>query len=134
MEMSIARERIAGQRGELRGWRPLTVGDVAVVAVQVIGMSREEPGTLGVRVVVAGRTAGAIRVQGPAAAEQALRRRSVLGEGDPFRVEHTGELHEGEDEQGDDPAAWPWVALVVHVPERQLPAIAGLTSDTVPAG
>ena len=133
MEMSIARERIAAQRGELRGWHPLTIGEVAVVAVQVIGMSREDSGALGVRVVVAGRSAEAIDAQGPAAAEQALRRRSVLAEGDPFRVEQTGELHEGTWEPGDDPLAWPWVALVVHVPERQLPAIAGLTSDTVPA-
>jgi len=134
MEMSIARQRIAMQRGELRGWRPLTIGDVAVVAVQVIGMSREESGTLGMRVVVAGRSADALALRGHEAAEQALRRRSVLGEGDPFHVEHTGELHEGLGEPGDDPLSWPWVALVVHVPERQLPAIAGLTSDTVPAG
>ncbi|MGH2345484.1 MAG: hypothetical protein ACRDG4_09690, partial [Chloroflexota bacterium] len=35
-----ARARIAAQRGELRGWRPLIVGDVAVTAVQVLGMVR----------------------------------------------------------------------------------------------
>lgn len=133
MDVSIARARIAAQRGELRGWRPLTLGDVATIAVQVLGMSRDDPRTLGLRVVVAGRSAEAIAAHGPAAAEQALRRRSVLGEDDPFRIEHTGELHKAHDQLGDDPLTWPWVALVVHAPERQLPAIAGLASDTVPA-
>ena len=54
--LAEARARIAAQRGELRGWRPLTIGDVAVVALQVLGMASNESHTVGLRVVVAGRT------------------------------------------------------------------------------
>ena len=126
-----ARARIAAQRGELRGWRPLTIGDVAVTALQVLGMVRNAPGEVGLRVVVAGRTTEAIAQDGPQAAEILLRRRSVLGVDDPFSVEYTGDLHPG-DGQSDDPLAWPWTTLIVHMPERQLPAIAGLATDTVP--
>ncbi len=127
-----ARARIAAQRGELRGWRPLTIGDVAITALQVLGMVRNVPGEVGLRVVVAGRTSEAIVQRGAQAAETLLRRRSVLGADDPFSVEYTGELHTG-DGQSNDPLAWPWTTLIVHVPARQLPAIAGLATDTVPA-
>ncbi|HVA91504.1 MAG TPA: hypothetical protein VNL71_16860 [Chloroflexota bacterium] len=126
-----ARARIAGQRGELRGWRPLTVGDIAVTAVQVLGMARGAHGAVGIRVVVAGRTGEAIGEQGPAVAEMLLRRRAVLGPDDPFAVEHMGQVHEG-DGQSTDPLTWPWTTLVIHAPERQLPAIAGLATNEVP--
>lgn len=129
--MTSARSRIAAQRGELRGWRPLAMGDVAVVALQVLGMARDDPGSVGLRAVVAGRTGAAIEQHGRAVAERILRKRSVLGPDDPFVVEHTGDLHEGNGES-EDPIDWPWVGLVLHVPERQLPAIAGLATDTVP--
>lgn len=129
--LAMARARIAVQRGELHGWRPLTFGDVAVVAVQVLGMARGEPDTVGLRVVVAGRTTQAIEQQGATVAEIALRRRSVLAPDDAFSLVHTGEGHEG-DGTSDEPLHWPWVALVIHVPQRQLPAIAGLATDTVP--
>ena len=127
-----ARERIAAQRGELRGWRPLTMGDVAVVALQVLGVVRGAPGLLGLRVIVAGATPEALNQRGLAAAERALRRRAVLAEDDAFVVEHLGALHEGSGDAGDDPLMWPWLAAVIHVPERRLPAIAGLATDTVP--
>ena len=130
--LAAVRARIAAQRGELRGWRPLTVGDIAVTAVQVLGMARDADGAVGIRVVVAGRSAEAIAARGAEVAERLLRRRAVLGPDDPFRVEYTGEGHEG-DGQSPDPLVWPWTTLVLHVPERQLPAIAGLATNTVPS-
>ena len=126
-----ARARIAAQRGELRGWRPLVIGDVAVTALQVLGMARDEPETVGLRVVLAGRTRDAIEQHGTAVVEQALQRRSVLREEDALRVVHTGDGHDG-DGGSEDPLDWPWITLVIHVPVRQLPAIAGLATDTVP--
>ena len=126
-----ARERIGAQRGELRGWRPLVIGDVAVVALQVLGTARHDDQTIGLRVVVAGRSADAIQSHGRAAAERALRKRSVIGDGDPFVVVDTGPLRDGTPESA-DPIDWPWIPLVIHVPMRQLPAIAGLATDTVP--
>ena len=131
-QLAAARQRIAAQRGELRGWRPLTIVDVAVVALQVLGMARAVPDTVGLRVVVAGATPEALDRRGLAVAERALRRRAVLADEDEFAVEHVGALHEGNGEPGDDPLAWPWMPIVIHVPERQLPAIAGLATDTVP--
>jgi hypothetical protein len=129
--IAAARARIAAHRGELRGWRPLTVGDIAVNAVQVLGMARGVPGMVGIRVVVAGRSDEAVALRGPQVAERLLRRRSVLGEDDPFVVESIGALHPG-DGAAEDPLIWPWTTLVIHVSERQLPAIAGLMSDIVP--
>jgi hypothetical protein len=129
--IAAARARIAAHRGELRGWRPLTVGDVAVNAVQVLGMARGVRGMVGIRVVVAGRSDEAVSVRGPQVAERLLRRRSVLGEDDPFVVESIGTPQPGNGE-AEDPLIWPWTTLVIHVPEQQLPAIAGLVSDTVP--
>jgi hypothetical protein len=126
-----ARMRIAAQRGELRGWRPLKVGDVAVTALQVLGMVRTEPHMVGLRVVVAGRTPDAIVQRGAAVAETLLRRRAVLAPEDPLIIVSTGEGHSGEG-TSDDPLRWPWTWLVIHVAERQLPAIAGLATDTVP--
>lgn len=131
MTIEEARARIAAQRGELRGWRPLTQGDVAVMALQVLGMSRGDPDTVGLRVVLAARTPAAAEHDGPGAIERTLRARSVLGPDDPLAVVHTGETHTG-DGDADDPLRWPWFPLVIHVPERQLPAIAGLATDTVP--
>jgi hypothetical protein len=131
--LATARARIAAQRGELRGWRPLTVGDVAVTAVQVLGMARGAHGSVGIRVILAGRTKEAIAERGAAVTEQLLRRRAVLGPDDPFAVEHMGEVHEG-DGQSTNPLAWPWTTLVIHAPERQLPAIAGLATNEVPLG
>jgi hypothetical protein len=129
--IAAARARIAAQRGELRGWRPLTVGDVAVTAVQVLGMARGLQGMVGIRVVVAGRTNEAVSLRGPEVAEHLLRRRAVLGTDDLFVIESVGEHHPGDGEAA-DPLAWPWTTLVIHVAERQLPAIAGLVSDAVP--
>lgn len=126
-----ARARIAAQRGELRGWRPLTVGDIAVTALQVLGMARTEPHTVGLRVVVAGRSVEAIAREGAAVAEVLLRRRAVLAPGDPLTIVSTGNDHQG-DGTSEDPLRWPWTWLVIHVPERQLPAIAGLATDSVP--
>ncbi|MGH2411573.1 MAG: hypothetical protein ACRDGS_14580 [Chloroflexota bacterium] len=131
--LAAARARIAAQRGELRGWRPLIVGDVAVTAVQVLGMARDAHGSVGIRVMLAGRTKEAIDTHGIAVAEQLLRRRAVLGPDDPFVVEHRGEVHEGDGESA-NPLVWPWTTLVVHAPERQLPAIAGLATNEVPIG
>jgi hypothetical protein len=131
--LAAARARIAAQRGELRGWRPLTVGDVAVTAVQVLGMARGAHGAVGIRVILAGRTKEAISEHGAAVAEQLLRRRAVLGPDDPFVVEHRGEVHEGDGESV-NPLVWPWTTLVIHAPERQLPAIAGLATNEVPIG
>jgi hypothetical protein len=104
---------------------------VAVTALQVLGMVRTEPHTVGLRVVVAGRTAEAISREGAAVAEVLLRRRAVLAPGDPLIIAGAGEVHAG-DGTSDDPLRWPWTWLVVHVPERQLPAIAGLATDNVP--
>jgi hypothetical protein len=127
-----ARDRIAAQRGELRGWRPLVVGEVAVTALQVLGMVRGESGMVGMRAVVAARGAEAFAAHGLEVAERLLRARAVLREDDPFEVESVGEWHEG-DGTAASYLAWPWRWLVFHVPERQLPAIAGLASDIVPA-
>lgn len=129
--VAAARARIAEHRGELRGWRPLTVGDVAVTAVQVLGMVRGADREVGIRVVVAGRTNEAIEKRGAQVAESLLRRRAVLGPDDRFVVESVGEPRPGAG-TATDPLTWPWTTLVLHVPERQLPAIAGLVSDTVP--
>jgi hypothetical protein len=126
-----ARARIAAQRGELHGWRPLSVGDVAVTALQVLGMVRSEPQTVGLRVVVAGRTPEAIAREGATVVEMLLRRRAVLAPEDAFSIISTGEDHPG-DGTSNDPLRWPWTWLVIHVPERRLPAIAGLATDTVP--
>lgn len=130
--MEEARSRIGAQRGELRGWRPLTVGDVAVTAVQVLGMVRSEQGNVGMRAVVAARSEEAFARAGLAVAERLLRARSVLGPDDPFSVESLGEWH-ARDGATTNALAWPWRWLVIHVPERQLPAIAGLATDAVPA-
>lgn len=129
--IAAARARIAAQRGELRGWRPLVFGDMAVVAVQVLGMVRNDPETVGLRVIVAGRTPHLIAERGAVVVERALRRRAVLAEHDVFVVVHHGEQHGG-DGESDDALRWPWAPLVVHVPLRQLPAIAGLATNTVP--
>lgn len=129
--IEAARARIGAQRGELRGWRPLAYGDVAVTALQVLGMARDQSGSVGLRVVVAGRRSEALAAHGVATAERVLRARSVLGPDDPFTVVSTSAEHPG-DGSGDDPLAWPWVWLVFHVPEAQLPAIAGLATDSVP--
>jgi hypothetical protein len=129
--IAAARSRIAAHRGELRGWRPLSVGDVAVTAVQVLGMVRGVPGAIGIRVVLAGRTDEVIERRGAQVAERLLRRRAVLGPDDPFIIESVGEVRPGDGATA-DPLMWPWTTLVLHVPERQLPAIAGLVSDTVP--
>ncbi len=129
--IAAARDRIAAHKGELRGWRPLSVGDVAVTAVQVLGMARGVPGVVGIRVVVAGRTGEAISLRGPETAERLLRRRAVLGEDESFIVEQMGEMRPGDGEAA-DPLIWPWTTLVIHVSERQLPAIAGLVSDAAP--
>jgi len=131
--LAAARARIAAQRGELRGWRPLTVGEVAVTAVQVLGMARGAHGTVGIRVILAGRTKEAIGERGAAVAEHLLRRRAVLGPDDPFVVEHRGDIHDG-DGDSENPLIWPWTTLVIHAPERQLPAIAGLATNEVPLG
>ncbi len=135
-EYTAARERIARQKGRLTGWRPLLITtDVAVTALEVLGDVRGEP-AVGLRVVVAGRSAEALDRDGERAADAALRRRAVLGPADPFVVERRGPLHEGEaghgrPDDGDDPLRWPWRALTFHVPADRLPAIAGLATDAV---
>lgn len=126
-----ARARIAGQKGRLRGWRPLPVGhDVAVMALEVLGNVRDEPGWLGLRVAVAGRTPEAIDHEAEQAAALILRKRAVLGPDDSFVVERRGPLRGGE-EPDDDPLTWPWRALTFYVPIERLPAIAGLATDAV---
>jgi hypothetical protein len=127
-----ARERIAAQRGELRGWRPLVIGEVAVTALQVLGMVRGEPGTVGIRAVVAARDEAALAARGLEVAERLLRARAVLAPEDTFAVESVGQWHDGDGASASF-LAWPWRWLVFHVPERQLPAIAGLATDAVPA-
>ena len=153
--IAAARERIARQRGRLTGWRPLRVSDdVAVIALEVLGDVRAEPGQIGMRVVVAGRTPEAVERDGVRGAETALRRRAVLGPDDPLVVERHGPIHdegqtptlvgpihtEGDGEGGgtmsradalDDLLTWPWRTLAFHVPAAYLPAIAGLTTDRV---
>ncbi len=153
--ITAARERIARQRGRLTGWRPLRVGDdVAVIALEVLGDVRAEPGQIGLRVVVAGRTAEAVERDGVRGAETALRRRAVLGPDDPLVVERLGPLRDegrtpplvgagqtdpagdGRDTPSrpdvpDDPPTWPWRTLTFHVPLAYLPAIAGLATDRV---
>lgn len=131
--MEAARARVAAQQGELRGWRPLVHGDVAVVALQVLGTARGEEQTLGLRAVVAGRSDAAIASHGDAALESALRKRAVLVDDDQLVIVHRGEPHGGSPLL-DDPLAWPWQAVVIHVPIRRLPAIAGLAADAVPTG
>jgi hypothetical protein len=84
------------------------------------------------RAVVAARDEAAFTDHGFAVAERLLRARAVLERDDPFEVESVGEWHEG-DGAAASFLAWPWRWLVFHVPERQLPAIAGLATDTVPA-
>src|SRR5262249_24543679 len=63
--------------------------------------------------------------------ERLLRARAVLGADEPLAVESIGDWH-----AGDGGAAgflsWPWRWLVFHVPERRLPAIAGLATDPGP--
>lgn len=130
-KMTWARERIAAQRGRLRGWRPIVNGDVAVVALEVLGVAQGDADMLGLQVIVAGRTQQAIDTLGTAEAERMLRARSVLGPEDPFAVVRRGEVRTG-DANGENPAHWPWIGLVVHVPVRRLPEIAGLASDAVP--
>jgi hypothetical protein len=124
-----ARERIAAQRGELRGWRPLPVGNLVVTALQVLGMAHDAPNTLGLRVVIAGPTREAIEAGEMAATERALRARAVLGADNPLLVVRRGPWHEGAAAAASSPV-WRW--LVVHVPAERLPAIAGLATDTVP--
>lgn len=128
--VTAARARIAAQKGRLRGWRPFAVGDVVIVALEVLGHVRDVPGQLGLRVAVAGRTAGAIDRDAESAAAVALRKRAVLGPADPFTVERRGPLRGGETPT-DDPLTWPWRALTFHVPIDRLPAIAGLATDEV---
>lgn len=129
--MAAARVRIARQRGRLKGWRPLPIGrDIAVVAVEVLGIVRHEPDKLGMRVAVAGRTLEAIRARGELAAESALRKRAVLDPDGAFVVESRGSIHSGVAES-DDPLTWPWQTLTFHVPMDRLPAIAGLATDDV---
>jgi len=128
-----ARARIGAQQGRLRGWRPLAMGaDVAVVAVQVLGMAAHDPLSVGLRVMVAARDAGSFAAQGLAAAEAALRKRGVLGPDDPFELVHQGQLTSmAAQPTPDDPLSWPYVPLTIHVAVRQLPAIAGLATDAV---
>jgi hypothetical protein len=128
--MNRARERIAAQKGRLTGWRPMILGNTAIVALQVLGMARGG-GAIGLNVVVAGRSDAAIDAHGLKAAEVALRKRAVLADADRFDVVRESEIHAG-DGQSNDPIRWPWRTIVVHVPERQLPSIAGLATDTVP--
>lgn len=134
-EHAAARARIAARKGRLRGWRPLPVGgDIAVVALEVLGDVRGMPGQVGLRVAVAGRGAEAIEREGERAAELALRKRAVLGPDDPFVVESRGRLRPGTAENArdsDDLLAWPWRTLTFHVPGARLPAIAGLATDAV---
>ncbi len=130
-QLAASRDRIAAQRGRLRGWRPLPLGEVAVVALEVLGHLRGREDQIGLRVVVAGRTPEAIDRHGEQAAAVLLRRRSVLGPGDPFIVQSRGPLHGGE-QQGDDMLTWPWRTYTFHVPQERLPAIAGLATDDAP--
>jgi hypothetical protein len=129
--MVWARERIAAQRGRLHGWRPILHGDVAVVALEVLGAVRGDPELLGLRVMVAGRTPEAIDARGSAEAERMLRARAVLAPEDPFLLVRSTEQHPGDGTQA-GPVHCPWTALIVHVPMRRLPAIAGLATDVVP--
>jgi hypothetical protein len=129
--MAWARERIAAQRGRLNGWRPIIQGDVAVVALEVLGAARGDPDLLGLRVAVAGKTPRALAERGIAETERMLRARAVLAPEDAFHIVHSGEEHAGDGAQT-NPLHWPWVALVVHVPMRRLPAIAGLATNEVP--
>src|SRR5579864_2685678 len=129
--LATARARIARQKGRLRGWRPLPIGDdVAIMALEVLGHARAEPGQVGLRVAVAGRRPEAIDRAGEGAAATALRKRAVLGPDDRFVIESRGPLRGGE-EPTDDPLTWPWRAFTFHVPLDRLPAIAGLATDEV---
>lgn len=129
--LAAARARIAAQRGRLRGWRPFPIGsDAVVMAVEVLGDVRDEPGRLGLRVAVAARTSNIAGRDVEQAVALVLRKRAILGPDDPFTVESRGPLRGGE-EQGDDPLTWPWRTLTFHVPVERLPAIAGLATDAV---
>jgi hypothetical protein len=130
-QLAAARDRIAAQQGRLRGWRPLPMGEVAVVALEVLGHVRDQSGQVGLRVVIAGRTAEAIDLHAEQAATIALRKRSVLGPDDPFIVQSRGPLRGGE-QPDDDILSWPWRTYTFHVPLERLPAIAGLATDEVP--
>ena len=134
-EHAVARARIAARKGRLKGWRPLPVGgDVAVVALEVLGDVRGEPGQIGLRVAVAGRDAAALERDGERAAEVALRKRAILGPDDPFVVESRCALRPGTGVptgERDDILRWPWYTLTFHVPGTRLPAIAGLATDAV---
>ena len=134
-EHALARARIAARKGRLKGWRPLPLGrDVAVVALEVLGDVRGEPGRIGLRVAVAGRDAAGLEREAEYAAEAALRKRAVLGPDDPFVVESRGALQSGTGEAAgasDDMLGWPWRTLTFHVSSARLPAIAGLASDAV---
>ncbi len=134
--LKAARARIARGKGRLAGWRPLHVGDAAVLALEVLGDVRAHPAYVGMRVVVAGRDAAVLEQRGDAATENALRRRAVLGPDDALVVEGRGPIHTpdvGVDEAvvRDDVLTWPWRTLTFHVPVEYLPAIAGLVSDAV---
>lgn len=126
-----ARSTIADRRGELRGWRPLVVGDIAVTALQVLGMARGAQGIVGMRAVVAARSEETFASRGCAVAERLLRARAVLEDDESLEIESLGPWHPG-DVTATGFLAWQWRWLVFHVPERRLPAIAGLATDTVP--
>ena len=130
---AAARERIAAQRGILRGWRPLHIGEgVAVVAAQVLGMASGLPGTVGLRLMVAARDPVLLEAFGNAAVAQALRKRGILADDDDFSVVNVGELvSSASPVQDDDLLTWPFAPVVVHVPVHRLPAIAGLTTNQV---
>jgi len=134
--LDAARARIARGKGRLAGWRTLQTGEAAVLALEVLGDVRAHPDEIGMRVVVAGRDAAALEKLGRGVAEDALRRRAVLGPDDVLVVEAYGPIHtpEGgvdEAEVRDDVLRWPWRTLTFHVPVAYLPAIAGLVSDAV---
>lgn len=134
--LGAARARIARGKGRLAGWRPLRIGDVAVVALEVLGDVRSRPNQIGMRVVVAGQDAAALEQRGEGVAETALRQRAVLGPDDALTVEAYGPIHRPDGEADttaapDDLLTWPWQTLTFHVPLEYLPAIAGLVSDAV---
>lgn len=131
--MQEARARVAARRGELHGWRPLTRGDVTIVALQVLGVAQGEDQVLGLRVVVAARTVEAMERHGKQTLEWALRKRAVIGDDDTLHIVHQGDVHAGA-RPSDNLLDWPWRPIVIHVPMHRLPAIAGLVTDEVPTG